>query len=134
MEVERAVLERNELLSFLIEGIERYPVKELNFTPVEYSSDLIPASRLNLGEMDSGDHGPGRHEQTFFTLVEKPPATIELQIIGGLIAHYRNRGNVRVELWKVGGASQTGEQETLVMQDRTTPPDGMERTIKLTAK
>lgn len=123
----------NELLSFLIEGIERYPVKELNFTPVEYSSDLIPASRLNLGEMDSGDHGPGRHEQTFFTLVEKPPATIELQIIGGLIAHYRNRGNVRVELWKVGGASQTGEQETLVMQDRTTPPDGMERTIKLTA-
>ncbi len=123
----------DELASLLDEGIERYPLSKLDFTPVEYSDDLVPASKLNLPEVDPGELGPGRHEQTFFTFVEESPRVIELRITGGLIAHYRNRGNVRAELWKVGGASQTGERETLVVQDRSVPPDGVERTVKLTA-
>jgi len=123
----------DELASFLDEGIERYPLTKLDFKPVEYSGDLVPASKLNLPEVDPGELGPGRHEQSFFTFVEKAPATIELRITGGLIAHYRNRGNVRVEFWKVGGASQTGTRETLVAQDRSVAPDGTARTVKLTA-
>ncbi|MFC1597111.1 DUF4838 domain-containing protein [Planctomycetota bacterium] len=122
-----------QLASFRDEGIERYPLTTLDFKPVEYTGDLVTASKLNLPEVDPGELGPGRHEQTFFTAVEESPQAIELQITGGLIAHYRNRGNVRVELWKVGGASRTGEQETLVAQDRSVPPDGTERTVKLTA-
>ena len=127
-------LSEDELASFLDEGIERYPLTALDFKPVEYSDDLVPALKLNLPEVEPGELGPGRHEQTFFTFVEESPRAIELQITGGLIAHYRNRGNVRVELWKVGGASRTGEQETLVAQDRSVPPDGTERTVKLTAR
>jgi len=123
-----------QLASFLEEGIERYPLTTLDFKPVEYTGDLVPASKLNLPEVDPGELGPGRHEQTFLTFVERSPATIELHITGGLITHYRDRGNVRVELWKVGGASRTGERETLVAQDRSVPPDGTERTVKLTAR
>ncbi|MHC4401531.1 MAG: DUF4838 domain-containing protein [Planctomycetota bacterium] len=122
-----------QLASFLDEGIDRFPLTALDFKPVEHGDDLVPASKLNLPEVDPGELGPGRHEQTFFTFVEKPPATIELQITGGLIAHYRDRGNVRVELWKVGGASQTGERLALVAQDRSAEPDGTERTVRLTA-
>lgn len=124
---------QQELASFLDEGIERYPLTTLDFKPVEYSGDLAPASKLNLPEVDPGELGPGRHEQTFFTFVEDAPGAIELQITGGLIAHYRDRGAVRVELWKVGGARETGERERLVAQDRSVPPDGVERTIKLAA-
>jgi hypothetical protein len=125
--------DERQLASFLEEGIERYPLTTLDFQPVEYSDDLVPASKLSLPEVNPGELGPGRHEQEFFTFVEELPGTIELQITGGLIAHYRDRGNVRVELWKVGGASQTGKRETLVAQDRSVPPDGIERTVKLIA-
>ena len=63
--------------------------------------------------------------------MDQAPATIALQITGGLIAHYRDRGHVRVELFKLGGTSATGEKETLVAQDRSVPPDGVERTVQL---
>ncbi len=95
--------------------------------------DLVPAAGLKLPKVEPGDQGPGRGEQTFLTFVEQAPGAIELQITGGLIAHYRDRGNVRVELWKIGGASQTGQRETLVDEDRSVPPDGKERTVKLKA-
>jgi len=66
--------------------------------------------------------------------VPKTPAEIELQITGGLIRHYRDRGNVRVGLFKIGGASQTGERETLVTMDCSVPPDGVERAVRLAVK
>ncbi|MFH1264356.1 MAG: hypothetical protein ABIK89_01420, partial [Planctomycetota bacterium] len=122
-----------QLTSFLTEGVERYRPTMLAFQPVKYSADLVPAARLKLPEVEPGEQGPGRGEQTFLTFVEQAPGTIELQITGGLIAHYRDRGNVRVELWKLGGASRTGQRETLVAEDRGVPPDGTERTIKLKA-
>ena len=123
-----------QLAFFLQKGIDRYPLTTLDFKPVEYSDDLVPASKLNLPRVDLGEVGPGRDEQTFFTFVEQAPATVELRVAGGLIAHYRDRGNVRVELWKVGGASQPGQRETLLATDRSTEPDGTERTVKLTAR
>ena len=122
-----------QLTSFLAEGIQRYPLTTLDFKPVQYSHELLPASKLSLPQPDLGQLGPGRHEQVFFTYVEQAPRVIELQITGGLIAHYRDRGNVRVELWKMGGPSQSGQRETLIATDRSVPPDGVERTVKLTA-
>ncbi len=98
------------------------------------SNDLVPASKLDLPSVDRGEHGAGRHEQVFYTFVEQVPATVELTIAGGLIAHYRDRGNVRVELWKIGGVSQSGERRALVATDRSVPPDGTERSVKLLPK
>ncbi|HUT32306.1 MAG TPA: DUF4838 domain-containing protein [Planctomycetota bacterium] len=124
-----------ETAGYVAEGIRSHPLAALDFKPVAYSSDLVlAAAALKLPEAPPGEFGPGRGTQAFFTYVEKAPADLELQVTGGLIPHYRDRGNVRVELWKVGGPSQTGERETLVATDRGAPPDGAEHTVKLAAR
>lgn len=125
----------DELAAFLREGIERHPLAKLDFQPLPFSTDLVSAGPLQLpATPPTVGLGAGRGRQAFLTLVEQSPATITLQITGGLIAHYRDRGNVRVELFKLGGTSATGEKETLVAQDRSVPPDGVERTVRLEVK
>lgn len=125
-----------EIVGFLEDGVASHPLAEFAFPPAKFSADLVPASAaLKLPTTyPAGELGPGRGTQTFYTYVEKSPATLELRIAGGLIAHYRDRGHVKVELWKIGGASQSGEKETLVASDRSVPPDGVERAVKLAAK
>ena len=114
----------DELTRFIAEGIERNPLSRLDFKPIAFSGELVSAAPLKLPEVSVGQLGAARGQQVFYTRVDQAPTRIELEITGGLIAHYRDRGNVRVEMWKLGGASQTGERETLVAQDRSTPPDG----------
>lgn len=123
-----------EVSQFIAEGIARNPLTEINFNPVAFSENLISAAPLNLPEVAPGQLGAGRGRQTFYTRVDKAPATLALQITGGLIAHYRDRGNVQLQTWKIGGASQTGERETLVNEDRSVPPDGTEHAVALTLK
>ena len=124
-----------ELAGFLAEGVERYPLAEITFEPVGYGDELVGVATLKPPtDVPPGTLGPARGRQTFYSRVEQAPARIGLSITGGLIAHYRDRGNVRVELWKVGGASETGERETLAAQDRSAPPDGATHAVTLTAK
>ncbi|MHB1035709.1 MAG: DUF4838 domain-containing protein [Pirellulales bacterium] len=122
-----------EIVGFLKDGIARHPLATLAFQPVQFSANLVPASAaLQFPKTyPAGDLGPGRNVQTFYTYVEKAPATIEMRVTGGLIAHYRDRGHVKIDVWKIGGPSQTGQQETPVASDRSVPPDGVERTVKL---
>lgn len=116
-------------------GIERNNLLELNFKPAAFGADLVPAgSPLNFPTgKPVGEWGAGRGIQAFHTYADKE-TLFDLKITGGLIAHYRDRGNVKVELWKIGGSSQTGENETLVATDKSTPPDGKEHTVRLTIK
>ena len=124
-----------EIETFITEGIASHKLVELNFKPLTFGTNLAPAiGRLAIPDnLTSGEFTPGRGIQTFFTYA-KAPSNIELNITGGLIAHYRDRGNVKVELYKIGGESQTGEKETLVETNTSVPPDGVERTIKLSLK
>ena len=127
--------EEKELAEFLADGIERYPLAEMGFKPVAFSDDLVSARPLDLpDDLPPGDLGPGRGKQVFYTRVEKAPAKLELRITGGLIAHYRDRGNVRIEAWKIGGASEAGRRETLAASDRSVPPDGKERPVTFALK
>ena len=124
-----------ELATFSAEGTERYPLAKIDFKPVAYGEDLVPAAgKLTLPDAPPGQLGPARGRQTFYTRVDAAPAEVKLKVTGGLIAHYRDRGNVKIDLWKIGGASQTGERETLAAQDRSVPPDGKEHAVKLTVK
>jgi len=124
-----------ELAGFVTDGIHRYPLAKIDFKPIAYSEDLVSAAKLNLpADLPPGSLGPARGRQVFFTRVEKGPAEVKLLITGGLIAHYRDRGNVKVVAWKLGGASETGERETLAAQDRRAPPDGAEHAVTLTLK
>ncbi len=125
---------KSELQQFLKAGIKGYPLTELDFEPVTYSDNLVPASSLKLQNVKPGVLQSGRRVQTFYTYVTSPSSSIELQITGGLIPHYRNLGNVKIEVWKIGGASQTGERETFITKDRSVPPDGKPRTVRLAAE
>ncbi|HBL47822.1 DUF4838 domain-containing protein [Gimesia sp.] len=122
---------KNELQQFLEEGIAAYPLTELDFKPITYSDDLVPAGKIDSEKQQTGVLQSGRGVQTFYTYVSDTVTPIELQVTGGLIAHYRDRGNVKIELWKIGGASQTGERETFIMKDQSVPPDGKTRTVQL---
>ncbi|MEY4393639.1 MAG: hypothetical protein RL595_888 [Planctomycetota bacterium] len=126
----------DELTNFMADGLSRHKVVELNFKQAVYGSELLPASSaLKIpSNIPEGDFGSGRGNQTFLTHVEKANSTLELQITGGLIAHYRDRGNVKVEVFKIGGSSQTGDRETLVYSDSSVPPDGKERKIAISLR
>ncbi len=125
---------REELGRFLDEGIAARALAQLDFEPVAFSDDLVPAKPVNLPAVKPGELGAGRGEQTFFVWIDDPQTPLELKITGGLIAHYRDRGNVRVDLWKVGGESATDERETKVAHDASVPPDGAEHTVRLAAR
>tara|TARA_R110001592_G_scaffold363201_1_gene681306 strand:- start:66536 stop:69127 length:2592 start_codon:yes stop_codon:yes gene_type:complete len=122
---------KSELQQFLEEGIAAYPLTELDFKPVTYSDELVPAGKPTSPDQQPGVLQSGRGVQTFYTYVTDTATPIELQVTGGLIAHYRDRGNVKIELWKIGGASQTGERETFIVKDQSVPPDGKTRTVRL---
>lgn len=123
-----------EIAGFIAEGVKNHQPVMLTFEPKTFGDTLLPAEALKLPAGTTGEFGGGRGAQTFLTHISKVPFELELKITGGLIAHYRDRGNVKVTLVKLGGASQTGELETLIAEDRSVPPDGKERTVKLTIK
>jgi hypothetical protein len=124
-----------EFKQYRDEGIAAHNLTELAFKPLTYSLDLIPAGRqLQAPEVAANtvfNAFSGRGKQTFFTHIQSAPTKIALKITGGYIAHYRNRGNVKVELFKIGGSSETGEIETLVVTDQSAPPDGQEHEVLL---
>lgn len=124
-----------EIETYISEGIATHKLVELNFKPLTFGTNLAPAlGRLPIpADFPAGDFTPGRGVQTFFTYA-KAPSNITLSITGGMIAHYRDRGNVKIELYKIGGESQTGEKETLVETNTSIPPDGVERTLKFALK
>jgi hypothetical protein len=122
-----------ELLAFLHDGVGNHPLVQLDFKPVAYSGDLQPAAKV-MGfpeDLPAGTWGPGRGQQVFFTYAEKAPTSLKLTVTGGLIPQYRDRGNVKIELWKIGGENPTGEQETLVTGDASVVPDGRPREVRL---
>lgn len=124
-----------EIEAILGSGIANHTPVDLDFEPVAYDdTTLTPAkSRTHHSDLPPGSAEAGRGERSWYTVVEEIPARLELHVTGGLIEHYRNRGNVKIQLWKLGGASATGEGETLVAEDSSVPPDGIERTVTLTA-
>jgi hypothetical protein len=124
-----------EIAAMLADGIAANQPTQLDFEPVEYSNELVPAARLGLREGKAGrcdDRFRGRHV-VFTWLPEKAdgaapgaPRQVELEVTGGLIEHYRDRGNVRIALY---AARQDAPQP--VDRDESVPPDGKPRRVTL---
>jgi len=125
--------ENRQLAAFLQEGIARYSPLELDFEPQSFSDDLIPADALDLGKVDAGRADRGRGRRSWYTYLDQPGEVV-LHVTGGLIEHYRDRGNVKVAIWKLGGASETGERETKVAEDASVAPDGKPRTLRFSLR
>jgi len=113
----------SKLKSILTAGIVKYQFAQIK--AAEFGMNLVPATPLKLPKVVPGSAGShGRGVQTFYTWVDKPSIAISLKVTGGLIAHYRNRGDAKVELWR-------GERQ---VASGKTKPDGVERTIILRPK
>ncbi len=115
-----------ELAGIVREGIASNPILVLEFEPVGFSDDLVPAAPLNLPAVTNG-HFPaqGRGSRQFLTWFDKPGA-FELGVTGGLIAHYRDRGNVKINL-----LSPLEPSLEPVARDASVPPDGKPHTVTL---
>ena len=116
-----------ELQRFLADGIANHAVRA--FEPVAFGTDLVPAAPLKLPKVETGTTGSnGRGTQTFHTWIATLPTTIELKVTGGLIKHYRDRGPAKVDLWRTDGDNKQH------IAHGETPPDGVERPIRLAAR
>jgi len=112
-----------EFKDILTAGIAKYKVVEIK--PIDFGMALVPAAPLKLPKVELGSAGShGRGVQAFYTWIDKPSVPISLKVTGGLIAHYRNRGDAKVELWRGEVRVSAG----------ATKPDGVERTIVLKAR
>ena len=122
--------DEKEIAGILASGIQANEPTELDFVPVKYSDDLVPAVAIGLPET-----GPGKRPNTFrglqkvHTWLPEGRRKLELTVTGGLIAHYRDRGNVKFTL-------HAAKEATLepVARDASVPPDGKEHTVTLTSR
>ena len=117
-----------EIAAFVRDGIANN--KLLDFEPVEFSQELRPVAFS--GKSRPIDFGNTRRFREFYVWSDGKPITLE--VTGGMIKHYRDRGNVIVQLIQIGGHSDTGELETLIQEDRSVAPDGEPRKVVLTPK
>ena len=103
----------------------------LPFEPIDFGLDLVVAARpadangaMNLK--------PLRRRQAFHLWSDGKP--FDMEVTGGLIKHYRDRGNVKLRLVQIGGESDTGELETEVWRDESVPPDGERRMVTVSPR
>ena len=112
-----------EIDRFVSDGIKNNQL--LSFKVKDFGNELIPVTDpKGTTVIDSGNT---RRRVFFYIWCDGKPFT--LTVTGGLIKHYRDRGNVILELIQIGGESDTGELETLIQHDRSVPPDGKPRKV-----
>ena len=108
-----------EITGFIINALEKYEKEQLDFDIISFSDDLVPAVLgLDLPEVRTGTFGSGfRGRQTLYTWMEASEP-LELDVRGGAITHFQNRGNVRIQL------QQSREDSVEVVDfDDSVPPD-----------
>lgn len=111
--------------AFIREGIASR--KLLDFTPVAFSTRLVPATPLKLPKVPRGSAGSYlRGVRHFWTWVDKEPATLHLTGQAGII--YRNLGMAKVALFPLA------EAELKSVAHFEIPPDKTERPFTLATK
>ncbi len=116
-----------EIAEILAAGIAANEPTELDFEAKKYTDDLVPATRLNLSSVALASYDQrGRGRQQVYLWLPEDRRQIELNVTGGLIKHYRDRGNVKFALY-------SPQEVTLDAVDHndSVPPDGEPRQIVL---
>ena len=119
---------QDEIMQYVLNGVATHEKDDFGFELVDFSNILEPAAEaLDLPQVRNGSTGRGfRGRKVFYTwLEENEPLT--LQVTGGTISHFRDRGNVRFSLHS--------PKEALVEPvdtDESVPPDG--ETYEITLK
>jgi hypothetical protein len=116
------VFTADQIAGFIRDGIANR--KLLDFEPVAFSSKLVPATALKLGQVPKGNAGIYlRGVRDFWTWIDKEPATIKLTGKAGII--YPTRGNAKVDLYPLA------EAESKAVAHFEIPPDKAEHAIEL---
>lgn len=108
-----------ELAAMRREGIANR--KLLDFALVSYSDELVPAAPLKLSTAKLGSMGIySRAPRTYYTWVEKPPATYALNVAAGLV--YANRGVTKLDLYPAAEAESKSVAHVEVPPTRQPEP------------
>jgi hypothetical protein len=92
---------RAELDGFVRSGIANRRL--LDFAPVSFGNELIPAARLNIASGKPGTMGLySRAPRNYFSWVEKAPATFTLNVTAGIV--YQTNGPATLDLHPAGEA------------------------------
>lgn len=84
-----------EIEKFIADGIANNEL--LAFTPVSFSKELVPTTKLNLTSGKPGQFVMLRGNWNLYTWIEKAPSDIALQVTAGQI--YADRGPTKFELF-----------------------------------
>jgi hypothetical protein len=113
----------DELVEMVRGGIAQH--KLIDFEPVAFSNNLVPADRLQLAEAAPGNLGIySRGNRTYLIWVAKAPATLKLQARAGIV--YGNRGPARLALYPAA------EVEGKAVAEASIAPDRQDHDISLT--
>jgi hypothetical protein len=120
-----------ELQKMRDEGIARNAL--LTWTAVTYSQRLVPLPASATTALPDHKAPPpatavfrDRGQRRFHVWINQASATLHLNVTGGLIAHYRDRGHVKIKLYAVDASS-----ERLVAINEAVPPDGQAHEVTL---
>lgn len=106
---------REQISAFVKEGIAKR--KLLDFEPVSFSANLVPAAKLKLPEVPRGNAGIYlRGVRDFWTWIDHEPATLKLTGSTGII--YTNRGTAKVELYPLAEAELKSVQHVEIEPDK----------------
>jgi hypothetical protein len=111
---------------FIRDGIARR--KLLDFEPVAYTANLVPAKRLKLPTVPKGNAGIYlRGVRDFWTWIDQPPATISLTGKAGII--YESRGTAKVELYPLAEAESKSVAKFEIEPDKADKPIELKTTF-----
>ncbi len=110
-----------EIEGFIAAGVTSY--KLVNFEPVAFSSNLVPAGKLNLPRVPLGSFAVTRGTQGFYTWIAEAPAQIALKVKTG--STHDNLGDTKIALYSLSGAIPRAVDNAAV------PPDKQEHEVIL---
>lgn len=108
-------------------------LKPLTFEPRSFSDELVPVKRFARGRVNGTFLHDDFNLHRFYMYVKPERKLLTFNVTGGLVPHYRDRGNVEMKLVQIGGASAAGAKETVVATDTSVPPDGVMRKVRMRA-
>lgn len=116
---------RDQIAAMARDGVEKR--KLLDFEPVSFSMNLVPATKLKLPAVPRGNAGIYlRAVRDFWTWIDKEPATLTLSGKAGII--YQSRGTAKVELYPLA------EAESKSVAHLEIEPDKQPHELKLETK
>ncbi|HYH68602.1 MAG TPA: DUF4838 domain-containing protein [Urbifossiella sp.] len=102
--------------------------KLLDFTPVSFTTNLVPAAPLNLPDAKAGTFGLySRGVRTYYTWADAEPATFELKAKAGIV--YDSRGPAKIDLFPVAEPEGKAVAHADVTPDKADHPFALKTTF-----